>query len=106
MNILNPNYEKFYALYKKLPAIASITWAALVFMWSIIDVSVFSSRSYYYGNSYGIMSLDYAFLVLIIWWAIGAVLSLLTWFFSSLIVSATVTRTDAIVEIKNNLNKN
>ena len=106
MNIFNPNYEKFYALYKKLPSIASIVLAALVFIWSIIDVSIFSPHYYYYGNYYGIMRLDSAFLVLIIWWAIGAVLTLLTWFFSSLTVSATVTRTDAIVEIKNNLNKN
>ena len=105
MNILNPNYEKFYALYKKLPGISSIALAALVFIWSIVDVSVFSYHSRY-GDYYGIMHLGSAVLVYIIWWAIGAVFSLLTWFFSSLVVSATVTRTDAIVEIKNNLNKN
>ena len=51
------------------------------------------------------MELDSAGLALIIWWAIGAVLSFATWFFSALTVSATIARTDAVIEINNKITK-
>ena len=103
MNLLNPNYKKLYALYKKLPCIASITMSFLIFAWSIIDVSVFSNSRY---HDYGIMELDAAILPLLIWWGIGVVMFFATWFFTSLIISATVTRTDAIIEIQEHLKNN
>jgi len=107
MSMMNPNYNKFYKRYKKLPGILTIVIAVLVLAWSIVDVIVFSySPSYRYGPQYGIMDLDSAGLVLVIWWAIGAVLSYATWFFSALTVSATVARTDATIEISNKLTKN
>ena len=103
--IINPDYKKFYSIYKKLPGIVSIILAVLVFAWSIVDVSVFS-YSGYYSSYYGVMQIESLFLALIIWWAIGAVLCAATWFFSALFVSATVARTDATIEINKKLAEN
>lgn len=99
--LLNPDYKKFYNLYKKLPGILAIVIAALFFIWSIVDLAAFSYVSDYYPqyNSYGIMDLDSGLLVLLIWWVIGAIVTSCTWFFSVLVVSATVARTDAIIAI-------
>lgn len=95
----DPNYDKFYRIFKKIPKILAIVVAALVFIWSIVDVAVFSYSGYYYQPYYGVMHLPSWFLALFIWWIIGAVLALLTYFFSALPVSATVVRTDAVLEI-------
>ena len=103
--VLNPDYQKLYGIYKKLPGILAIIIMSLVFIWSIVDVSVFVEESYsrYSGSTtyYGVMYLESAFLAMFIWWAIGAVLAASTWFFSALSVSATVARTDAIIELNN-----
>lgn len=98
----NPDYNKFYKIYKKLPKILAIIIAALIFIWSIVDVAVFSyggGRYYDYVTYYGVMRLKSCFLVLLIWWAIGAVLAFATYFFSAMHVSAIVLRTDAVLEI-------
>lgn len=99
-NLLNINYKSLYEIYKKMPMILSITLASLVFIWSIVDVAVFS-RSYY--NYYGIMELPSPILPILIWWIIGAVLTCVIYFFSSLLISAVVVRTDAIVEMSKNI---
>ncbi len=93
----DPNYDKFYRIFKKLPKILAIITAALVFIWSIVDVAVFSY--YGYDTYYGVMRLESCFLVLLIWWLIGAVLAYATYFFAALPVAATVVRTDAVLEI-------
>ena len=98
MSMMKPNYNKFYEFYKKLPGILTVIVIVLVLAWSIVDVAVFSYRSYY-----GVMALDSLGLALIIWWAIGAVLAYATWFFSVLTISATVARTDAVIEINNKM---
>jgi hypothetical protein len=98
------DYKKTYNnVFRKLPKILAITIAVLVFIWSIVDVSVFSSVSRYYGSHYGVLGLGSWPLALIIWWAIGAVVSFATWFFTAVGISATVVRTDAIVEINEKL---
>lgn len=89
----DPNYTKFYRIFKKLPKILAIIIAALVFIWSIVDVSIFN------GYYYGVMQLKSCFLVLLIWWLIGAVLAFATYFFSAMHVSAIVLRTDAMLEL-------
>ncbi len=89
----DPDYTKFYRIFKKLPKILAIIIAALVFIWSIVDVSIFN------GYYYGVMQLKSCFLVLLIWWLIGAVLAFATYFFSAMHVSAIVLRTDAVLEI-------
>ncbi len=94
----DPNYNKFYRIFKKLPNILAIIIAALVFIWSIVDVAVFSHEGYQY-TYYGVMRLKSCFLVLLIWWLIGAVLAFATYFFAALPVAATVVRTDAVLEI-------
>lgn len=94
----DPNYDKFYRIFKKLPKILAIVVAILVFIWSIVDVAVFSYDGYY-DTYYGVMRLGSCFLVLLIWWLIGAVSALLTYFFSALPVAATVVRTDAVLEL-------
>ena len=104
MNFINPDYKKFYALYKKLPAICSIIHAIIVYACGIIDIAVFSHKApdsdiYYYG----IMELKSAFLVIVIWWIIGTISSIIIWFLSTLKISATMTRTDATLEILKNI---
>jgi uncharacterized membrane protein len=105
MNFIDPDYKKFYSIYKKLPAICSIVHAIIVCVWGIVDIAVFSYKSpdsnvYHYG----IMGLKSAFLVIVIWWMIGIISSIIIWFFSTLKVSATITRTDAALEILKNMN--
>lgn len=105
MNFLfNPNYNKLYNVYKILPGISAVALSVLTFIWSIVDVCVFSRESYY-STYYGVMHLPSPVLCFLIWWAIGIAASFIIWFFSSLVVSATVTRTDAILEIKERLTK-
>ena len=99
MKNLDSNYEKLYDLYKKLPVIASILTAVIFFVGAII----FSA--YANDSIYGV-EVDAAMGYLLIGWLIGAVLSFATWFFSSLVISATVVKTDAIIAIKKHLTKN
>ncbi len=75
--------EKWFKFYTKLPMILAIVSAALVFIWSIVDVSVFHSSS---ASPYGVMRLPSAFLSMFIWWNIGAVNAWLTYVFTNLIV--------------------
>ncbi len=105
--LLNPDYKKYYGLYKKLPGILAIAIAVLFFIWSIVDLAAFSyvSHSWLYGSKYGIMGLPSWFLVLLIWWIIGAITAACTWFFSAIAVSATVARTDAAIEINNKIHE-
>ena len=104
MNILNPDYKKYYGTYKQLPGILAILIGVLTLIWSIVDVAAFSYEGRY-SVYYGIMGLKSLVLTLLIWWAIGAVLAVGTWFFSTLAVSATVARTDAIIEINDKIKR-
>lgn len=88
-------YERMYGVYKKFPQILAIIIAVLFLIWSIIDVEVFSDNGfdYTYGDthiwsegSYGLMKLSSKLLVLIIWWAIGAVVALMSFFISSIVI--------------------
>lgn len=100
----DPDYTKFYRIFKKLLKILAIIIAALVFIWSIVDVAVFSHEGYY-DTYYGVMRLESCLLVLLIWWLIGAVLAFATYFFSAMHVSAIVLRTDAMLELKEKVEK-
>ena len=100
--MLDPNYTALYRLYRKLPTILALTIAGLMFIWSIVDVSVFSYG--YYETYYGVMGLESLFLALIIWWAIGGVLCAATYVFSALTISPTIARTDAILEMNEKMN--
>ena len=104
MSLPVPDYQKLYNSYRKLPSICSLILGILVFAWSIVDVSVFGYHSRY-SDYYGIMELRSAVLVLVIWWAIGAILCVLTYYLTSLSISPTIARTDAVLEINQRLNK-
>ena len=107
--LINPNYNKAYNLfYKKMPIIAAITTMAIAFIWSIIDTSVNRVTIGYYSKSiyYGIMRLDTAFLCLLTWWIIGAVLAIAAWFFTTISISATIVRTDIAIQMSENADKN
>ena len=105
MNFINPDYKKFYSIYRKLPAICSIIHAIIVYVWGIVDIAVFSYKSQdSNAYHYGIMGLKSAFLVIVIWWIIGTISSIIIWFFSTLKVSPTIARTDATLEILKNIN--
>lgn len=98
----NPDYNKFYKIYKKLPKILAVVVALLMWIWSIIDVTcfIYQSNSYYSTVIYyGVMRFTSRFPALLIWWLIGAVLAFATYFFSAMHVSAIVLRTDAVLEI-------
>ena len=107
MSLMNPDYQKFYANYRKLPGILTILIAVLSLAWSIVDVCVFYDSSYSrysgYEYYYGVMQLPSIFLALLIWWAIGAVLCFIVWYISCLSVSATIARTDAVLKINEKL---
>lgn len=105
--LLNPNYKKAYSIYKKMPGIVTIILAAFFFIWSIVDVIVFSDIKFVKEYSvYGVMGVSSPILVFIIWWAIAAVVCSLTWFFSTLTVSANVVKIDSVIEIKESLKNN
>ena len=93
------NYKKFYAIYKKLPVISSIGCLLLFFVWSILDVFVIG-----YPFGYGMMHQDTIFFALIIWWVIGGIVAFATYFGEAILISATVLRTDATIEINEKLN--
>ena len=103
-NLANPDFNKYYNLTKKMPLIMSIVVLALVFIWSIVDVSVFS-HDWWDGCEYGIMRLESLALVLIIWWAIGVVLAIGTWFFTTLALAPKVEQIETLKSIKSKLNK-
>lgn len=89
-----------------MPAIAAITTMILALVWSIIDVIVFRVNIGWITPfwKFGILRLNNPIVSILIWLAIGAVLATIVWFFSALTISATITRTDAVLEIseKNN----
>jgi len=93
MKIFNPDFKFFYKLYRKLPIISAIAVAALSFVFSMIlvlgDVISFT---------------DSYFLDLVLVWIIGAIITCGVWFFSMLTVSATIIRTDSVIEINEKLN--
>jgi hypothetical protein len=98
--IYNPDYEKSYKIFKKIPAILSTIDGAAMFVWGFIDAANTSGR---YGTYYGILRLPSPILVLLLWWSIGAVLFFLTNFFTKLAIAPTVVRTDAILDVKEKL---
>lgn len=100
MNEINL-YENNFALYKKLPQIILIIQCSLILIWSIVDAAAFTKTTYSKYSSetfYGIMQVPSPFLVLIIWWLIGAGLALLNYFLTTLIIAPTVLQTQAAVE--------
>ena len=108
MEFKETNYHRLYDLYKKIPKIIAIVLAILVFIWSIVDVSVFSdsySGRYYSYAYYGVMRLDSPVLAVFIWWVIGAVMSLGTWFFGSLAIAPIVIQTDTLIEMNMKMKK-
>lgn len=103
-----PNYKIFYKIYKKLPKILAVVVALLMWIWSIIDVTCFIYQSDSYYSTviyYGVMRFTSRFPALLIWWLIGAVLAFATYFFSAMHVSAIVLRTDAMLELKEKVEK-
>lgn len=103
---INQDYKDLYKTYKKMPVIASVIVAVLMFVWSIVDVSAFqytTGRYYAYETYYGVMRIKSAFAVLVIWWAIGAFIAIFTNLLCSLAISPIVVQTDALLEIKSKL---
>ena len=98
--IYNPDYEKSYKIFKKIPAILSTIEGTAMFIWGFIDAA---NTSGYYSTYYGVLRLPSPILVLLLWWSIGAVLFFLTNFFTKLAIAPTVVRTDAILDVKEKL---
>lgn len=112
---INPDYKGLYKIYKKLPTILSIVIAILMFVWSIVDVSVFqdveTSGSYWLDDYtkttyYGVMHIKSAFAAVMLWWVIGIFIVAINHFFCSLAMSPIVVKTDAVLEIESKLISN
>lgn len=78
----DPDYTKFYRIFKKLPKILAIINIILFFIAAIVLASIYDMPS-----------------LIIVGWLIGAIYTLIAYFFSVLLVAATVVRTDAVLEI-------
>lgn len=100
--LLKPNYKKFYNILKKLPGIIAMAIVVASFIWSIVDVCVFSFESYYftYDSFYGIMQLSSPVLSILIWWVIGIVSATISWLICTLAITPTVVKLDAILKIE------
>ncbi len=83
----SPDYDKFYRIFKKLPVILTIINAIIVIVASII-------LGIQLGALYAVICLP-----------LGAVLAFATYFFSAMHVSAIVLRTDAMLELKEKVEK-
>jgi hypothetical protein len=105
---INPDYKKFYELYKKMPAISSASILIAAILWSFVDTFVNQVDVGMYSTiyRYGILQTDSPIINILIWWIVGAVLAVVTWFFSALAVSATIIRTDEVLAISNKICEN
>lgn len=83
----SPDYNKYYRIFKKLPVILTIINSIIVIVASII-------LGIQLGALYAVISLP-----------LGALLVGLTYFFSAMHVSAIVLRTDAMLELKEKVEK-
>ena len=87
------DFKKIYCVYRKLPFISAIISLIPVIVWAITDwcewITVIGELEF--GG-------------FIIWLAIGSVFSVAVYFFTSLVISPTVVRTDAVLRIEKILN--
>ena len=88
------NYEKMYAIYKKLPLINFIATCVLSLVLGIIDACVWIT-----GIGYNL-----GFGAVFIWLLVGAVLGGIVMFFTCVRISPVIIRTDAALEINNKIN--
>ena len=95
--------EKYFSFFTKLPKILTIALAVIFFIWSIVDPAVFQSS--YLSSNYGIMQLNTFFGAMIIWWLIGAVVCVATYFLSKLAVSYKILHIYYLQEIKEKIEK-
>ena len=93
------SYERFYSIYRKLPIIVALVNLASTIIWSFIDIIIFKIPDNNGIYRYGVMQLPSPFLSVLVWWAIGIIYSIAIWFLLSIAMSATVVRTDAILEM-------
>ena len=90
------NYQKIYeTTYKKLPLINAILVMILTLAWAIIDYSACIT---------GIGDLEF-FGCFAIWLLIGAVAAGIVAFLTAISISATIVRTDAILQIEKSIKK-
>lgn len=92
--------EKWFKFYVKFPLIMAIAVGLIFFIWGIVDPASFQlttfETSYGYGSEpvenklYGIMGLETFFGAMIVWWIIGAVLSVGSYFFYKIILAPTI----------------
>jgi len=96
--------EKWFKVYHKLPLISAIVVMALVFIWSIVDVSVFHSG--YSPVYYGVMRIPNAFLPMLIWWTIGAFTAAVTYFIVKFATCYMILHIEYLKKIEQNTRKN
>ena len=91
--------EKLFKLYVYLPVIIAISTAVLFFIWSIVDPAVFNysvpdGYDYYYGYTYtsvyGVMGMNTFFGAMLVWWIIGAIMTVMNYFVYKLILAPSI----------------
>ena len=88
------NFKKAYNTYKKLPFIYAIFLLVAAIAWGIVDYCEYITDISY---------LDFGGLA--IWFAIGLVSSAIVFFVTTLCISPTVLRTDAVLKIAEKFEK-
>ena len=85
--------KKYFSVYKILPVILAYAVLGLFIIWGVIDAcvnKVLVSTSFFYDDAtylYGIMQLKNGFLVWLVWFAIGLVVSAFTFFITKISAS-------------------
>ena len=98
-----------FALYIKLPKIVTIIIGVFIFIWSIIDPSVFSTvEGSIYGedlSTYGIMGAGSFFGAMVIWWLIGCALCGIVYFVMKISMSYKLLKLYYLQEIYQSVKK-
>ena len=93
--MISKSYQNMYEIYKKFPLINAILIMILTLVWAIVDYSeCITSIS------------DLTFVgCFVIWLLIGAVVAGIVAFITMVSISATIVRTDAILQIEESIKK-
>ena len=102
--------KKWFEFYKISPKIYAITILALTFIWSIVDISVFTRRVFpYYGHNYtvyGIFGWKSWILVILVWWLIGVITAALSNIILKILFAPIILQTEYLEIIaRNTINK-
>ena len=94
--------KKSFNFYVYLPTVIAIITAILFFLWGIIDPSINQSRNGYW---YGLLGTETFLGSVVLWWIIGAVVTVLNYFIYKIILAPSVLKIYYLAEIIKNTKK-